>query len=390
MSASPLAERDRRWEALNAAMAAEELDALLFVGNDYRGHKGSLRYVADHAIVHRYGYAVMPRDGEPIVALPVSQSGSQRSGWVRDYRFFRHTAEGVCSLLRELPRCERVGIVGLAQVMRVEEHDYLREHLPGTTFIDASVLFERVRSRKSETELRALEESAYIADRCFDRLLEIARPGSTRRAMAAEMYRTCALLGGEDPLFLTMHPDVHDGQAFPGVTVPRDEVLHPNELFVFSFELVGPSGFWVELARMIAFAKPTEDQQRLERAVARGLEAAEVALVPGAAPADPQRQIVAAAEAEGVQPAYWSGHGIGQDVIEEPWIGLEVVQEHEDVRPSDVTLHAGMAVSLHPFVIEEQTGEIGYMADTFVIRADETRRLSEHPLTIHRPHQVAA
>lgn len=384
LSCLSLAERDRRWGSLSAAMAADDLDALLFVGNDYRGHKGGLRYVANHQIVHRYGYALLPRDGEATVALPVSQSGSRRSAWVSDYRFFRHTAEGVCELLRGLPHARRVGIVGLAQVMRIEEYEHLRDALPETKFVDASVLFERVRVNKSAAELRGFEEAAYIADRCLDRLLEVARPGITRRAVAAEMYRTCALLGGEDPLFLIMHRDVHDGVAFPGVTLPGDETLTPDEFFTFSFELIGPSGYWVELSRPVAFARLTADQERLERAVAGGLDAAHRALAPGATPGEVQQAIVTACAAEELSPAYWSGHGIGQDVIEDPWIGLEVVEEHEQVRPSDVVFHSGMAASVHPFVIAEG-GEVGYMADTFVIDDAGTRRLSEHPLQILGP-----
>lgn len=49
-----LAERDRRWARLQSAMADEGLDVLVVAGADYRGHKGTLRYVADYNLAHRY------------------------------------------------------------------------------------------------------------------------------------------------------------------------------------------------------------------------------------------------------------------------------------------------------------------------------------------------
>ena len=60
------AERMRRAEALQGIVRELELDVLLLAGNDYRGHKGALRWVADYNLVHRYGFAVVaPRAASP-------------------------------------------------------------------------------------------------------------------------------------------------------------------------------------------------------------------------------------------------------------------------------------------------------------------------------------
>ena len=54
----PASERGRRAAALDRLIAELELDALVLAGADYRGHKGTLRWVADYNLVHRYGFAI--------------------------------------------------------------------------------------------------------------------------------------------------------------------------------------------------------------------------------------------------------------------------------------------------------------------------------------------
>src|ERR1700721_4509356 len=118
---------------------------------------------------------------------------------------------------------------------------------------------------------------------------------------------------------------------------------------------------------MVVMGPPDELATRLNASVAAGLKAGGDALAVGADPAAAQSAIEAAAAAHGTHCAYWSGHGIGQDVIEEPWVGLDVVQDR-DAPPAD-PLAANMVLSLHPFVIDDGEQGIGYMADTFIVDA---------------------
>ena len=67
MSAS---ERERRAAALQRLLVEENLDALVLAGADYRGHKGTLRWVGDYNLSHRYGFALVVPGGEPELLLP--------------------------------------------------------------------------------------------------------------------------------------------------------------------------------------------------------------------------------------------------------------------------------------------------------------------------------
>ncbi|WP_340538838.1 M24 family metallopeptidase [Nocardioides sp. GXZ039] len=377
-------ERDRRWAALDKTMAEHDLDALVFAANDYRGHKGSLRYVADYNLCHKYGNAVLLRGREPSLVLSGSLVSARKpaSGWVSDYRFPQTTAAGLVEALKESDRLEKVGIIGMGQVLKVNEYLALTEAFPGCAFVDFTKEFEKVRAVKSPYELAGAEESAYILDQCFHRLLEIARVGITEREIAAEMHRVGHLHGGEDPIFLSMHTDAQNEHSQSTFDSPRDRVLGTHDVHTFSFEMIGPRGYWTELARMVTFAVPDDVTTRMARSVADGIGDGAGAMVPGATPGDIQRTVLAGVERHGASTSYWSGHSLGLDVIEDPMIGLDVVEDPE--QSGDNVIEEGMVVTLHPMVQDDGGRGSGYMSDTFIVESSGSRKLSEHPTGLHR------
>jgi Xaa-Pro aminopeptidase len=102
---------------------------------------------------------------------------------------------------------------------------------------------------------------------------------------------------------------------------------------------------------------------------------------PGARPGEVQRVALDAIEALGAESAYWSGHGLGQDVIEEPWIGLEVVQDRD--AESAWKLEERMVLAMHPFVTDPDRTGIGYMSNAYVVAADGGRPVSDVSLELH-------
>jgi Xaa-Pro aminopeptidase len=376
------AERSRRVEALQAIIRDLDLDVLLLAGADYRGHKGSLRWSADYNLAHRHGYVVVPPDGEPELLLPQNLGMGKKGGWDVPTRFARDLRAGISQRLRELGELRRIGVVGLAQVMKVEDYLALVTAFPGAELVDAQDAFERARARKSPEEHEGLRESAAITDACFDRLLEVIGQGISEREIGAAMAERCCALGGEDPLFLSMHAvPAGDGKVTGTFGPPGERVLTRGDQHIFSFELVGPLGYWVELARMVVIGEPDGLQLQLTEAVKAGLEAGRAEMRPGKRPDEVQRAILDAIEAHGARSTYWSGHGLGQDVIEEPWLGLEVVQDRDVA--SEWTLEEGMALSNHPYVVDLEERAIGYMADSHIVREDGGEVLSRHPLDLY-------
>jgi len=376
------AERYRRAEALQGILRELELDVLLLAGNDYRGHKGALRWACDYNLLHRYGYVVVPPGDEPELLLPLNLAAGRAGGWNAKVRYARDTSSGIPERLRQLGPMRRIGVVGLAEVMKVADYLALRAAFPEAELVDAQQAFERVRSRKSPEEQEGLRESAAISDACFERLLELVRPGVTERELGAAMYERCYALGGEDPLYLSMYPESPgDGTVAGKFAPPADRVLRPGDVHIFSFEQIGPMGYWVELARMIVLGEPDELQVRMNAAVAAGMEAGRALMRPGNRPDQVQRAILDAVARYRTWSSYWSGHGLGQDVIEEPWLGLEIVQDRDVA--SAWTLEEGMALSNHPYCVDLEERAIAYMADSYFVRDGGGEILSRHPLDLY-------
>jgi Xaa-Pro aminopeptidase len=136
----------------------------------------------------------------------------------------------------------------------------------------------------------------------------------------------------------------------------------------------------MELARTVVIGTADELQLRMNAAVTAGLHAGQAEMRPGRRPDEVQRAILDAVDEHGARSTYWSGHGLGQDVIEEPWLGLDVVQDSE--LGSGWVLEEGMVLSNHPYVVDDGDRAIGYMADTYIVREAGGEVLSRHPLTI--------
>ncbi len=381
MSPLPETERERRWQRLQDLIAAENLDALVLAANDYRGHKGTLRWVGDFDLAHRYGYALAAPGRDPSLLLPENLALQPLGAWPIEVAYARNLGEGLASALAELG-ARRVGVVGLGQVMKVEDYLAVRAALPDAEIVDATMAFERVRAAKEPLEAEGAREATRIAEAAFARILEVAGAGITERRIGAEAARVALAEGGQDLLFLTMYGrEREDGKVGGHFGIPADRVLRPGDVHTFSFELIGPLGYWMELSRMVSIGPPTELARRLNASVAAGLQAGGDTLAAGADPGTAQAAIEAAAAEHGTRCAYWSGHGIGQDVIEEPWVGLDVVQDR-DAPPAE-PLASGMVLSLHPFVIDDEGRGIGYMADTFVVGPTAATPISSLPRDLY-------
>jgi Xaa-Pro aminopeptidase len=87
-----------------------------------------------------------------------------------------------------------------------------------------------------------------------------------------------------------------------------------------------------------------------------------------------------AVEQHGGTSAYWSGHGLGQDVIEEPWIGREVVDADD---PVDWTLTERMVLAMHPMVLDRGRQGIAYLANSYIVTPSGGQAVSQVPLDIH-------
>ncbi len=368
-----LNERDRRWSALQAAMRVEGLDAVIACMTDARGQKGAFRFLSDERPFHRFGYVVMPARGEPVMVLHPVLGHAPRGLWVGDVRTPADVGGELVQTVRDMGAA-RVGLIGADQGMRLGDHAALRA-MNGIRFSSADALFEDVRAIKSAEEIEGLEEAAGIADECFAAMLDLAQPALTERGLSAHLSALALAAGADELLFLTMSAATDGCRSI--IRAPADVELGASGSFIFSIELSGPSGFWVELARIVSFGnaympmRPVADL--CHASVRSGIDALRLGLTgPGAVGADVQAALEAPLDPADYDVAPASGHAIGHDVIEHPVIGRSATD--------GPLLRDGMAFAMHPMFRHRHRAETAYVADTYAIAGGSPRRLSRWPL----------
>jgi len=380
-------EREQRLSRVRSLIKEKGYKAILFVADSYLGKKGSLRYLFDNHLIHRYGYGIVLEEGQ----FQILPSGLH---WCTDRRvpdtLFPKDHE-----ILEVVRIFRknnidsgiVGVIGLNNTMKIEDYKYLSQELPNIQWVDASVAFEEIRSIKSETEIAGVKEANRIIEAGFDRIIEHIRPGMTEEEAVSVAYETVHALGAKDTLFLTLSSE-EKGAVEPIFLNPRPRIIKDNDYLIVSLEITGPSGHWVEHSRMFCFGNRDEEMERLARLVARGIDYAEKTMKPGVKVTDVQAELERMAADAGTVCGHLTGHGIGMDVIERPFvarqtgtsfIGVEVPGEEDEQL---LYLKEGMVISFHPQIMNPDMKKSAYMSDVFVITENGAERLSK------RNHEV--
>ena len=268
-------------------------------------------------------------------------------------------------------RGSRVGVADLATAPTA-----VVEALGGRfELVDAGPVVDACRTVKSPEELDAVREAAWVADRCFEQLLETAEPGQTLRQVAADLTGRALSLGARR-LEVSVAAGTFASGRIGGARGPDDGVLVPNQPLCATLTVTSRLGYRAVLGRPVGFAPPGEHTERAARAAVTALDAAVRALSPGIS-SDAIHQVASeAAASEGAALVGPIGGGVGLSGREPP----AVAEGSADV------IAAGNAIALLAHIIDEATGEEASAADTVIVATDTGRRLSELPVGTLYPH----
>ena len=218
-----IGERERRWGRLRAEMKQAGLDALISLPNQSHWDQfgADTRYITQIGGAQTEVGAVLPLEAEATAVVrganEVEWWGLAQE-WVKDLRPSRRSyGEPIIGRLQEI-RAERVGVVGLAGLVRAPEgvvswgtYEKIRLALPHVQFQNATNLMQEVRSIKSAEEIGFIEKAADIISKALDVLIAHAKIGARENQLMAEMLREIVFQGGEPItmlLFGTGGPEV--------------------------------------------------------------------------------------------------------------------------------------------------------------------------------------
>jgi Xaa-Pro aminopeptidase len=361
----------RRYANARAAMAEHDVDALLVSGSEYSGFEGAVRYLSGFRIVHRYAYVLLPAAGEAITIFPSEARwvGDHADGWIGEPVFAEHPGAWIRDHLRGA-NVRRLGVYGLDYVMPVRDHRALVDG--GFELVDFDVAFDLSRAVKSDEELALVRESMAINVAGFWAVHEAYEPGRTQAEVMAAAEAVFAALGtGRQTMDMVLWG--HDGSATPEFRIPDQQTpIAAEDLLLYSLEVAGPGGHWVEFSRPLTRAAPAGDTLAMLEAYQEYHEAARASMREGASAHDVHRAVSAPFAQRGYPLGHVTGHSIGMTMIEHPKIGEGVETE----------LREGMILSMHPHAIATGGGACMYMQDTWRIGAAAGEPLASVPLQI--------
>jgi Xaa-Pro aminopeptidase len=352
-------------------MAEHDVDALLVSGSEYSGFEGAVRYLSGFRIVHRYAYVLLPAAGEAMTIFPSEARwvGDHADGWVGEPVFAEHPGAWIRDHLRAT-NVKRLGVYGLDYVMPVRDHRALADG--PFELVDFDVAFDLSRAVKSDEELALVRESMAINVAGFWAVHEAYEPGRTQAEVMAAAEAVFAARGtGRQTMDMVLWG--HEGSATPEFRIPDQQTaIAAEDLLLYSLEVAGPGGHWVEFSRPLTRGAPGGDTLRMLEAYQEYHEAARASMCEGASAHDVHRAVSAPFAQRGYPLGHVTGHSIGMTMIEHPKIGEGV----------EVELREGMILSMHPHAIAAGGSACMYMQDTWRIGAEAGEPLANVPLAI--------
>jgi Xaa-Pro dipeptidase len=366
-------ELERRYANARAAMAADDLDALVVSGSEYTGFEGAVTYLTGFQIVHRYAYVVVPAEGDPVVVFPTEARYVGEHGTARIEQVFHdRPGEHIAGRARD-SGWRRIGVYGLDYVMAVRDYRSL-ESVHSVEIVPFDVGFDLARAVKSEAELESVRDSVRINERGFEIFVESYAPGKTAAEVMAPAEKWF-VAEGCGRLTMNMVLTGADDLARPEFKIARREEILGG--FVLpSLEIAGPGMHWVEVSRAIGVrgGELSPDTARMLDAYVEYFEAARNAMRPGASCHDVHRAVASGFLGRGYHLGHVTGHSIGMTMIEFPKVGEGVETELEE----------GMVFSMHPHAIAENGEDCLYMQETWLVTSDGGEPLSSLPMQVFR------
>ena len=360
-------EIDRRYQNLRFRMQAEAIDALIVCGNQYSGFEGAVRYVSGFEIVHRYVYVLIPLDSEPTLVFPREARwiGDKSKPWVREHVWPDIPGTWIRQHAEE-KKWKRLAVYGLDHVMSVRDFRKLAEG--SFELVPFDFQFDMARAVKSEEELKHVQQSIDIIFDGFHALLKAYEPGKTEaEIMAPAVERFFAR--GAGPRMMNIILSGTNGEAEAHFKVPGDRIVNPDDLLLYSLELAGSEGYWVEFSRPLIRGQLSARTEAMKEVYPEALEAARRLMREGELANAVHRAASDVFAQRGFSLGHLSGHSIGTTMIEHPSIGANSQDE----------LRENMIFSFHPQVVDQEGKVCLYTQDMYRVGKKEGENMTDVP-----------
>ncbi|MCX8022538.1 MAG: M24 family metallopeptidase [Syntrophorhabdaceae bacterium] len=349
-------ELERRWRLVRERMEEEKIDVLIMQeSNEHLG--GYVKWFTDNSARNAYPMTVVfPLKDEMTTVMsggrPPSDKGPPpwqlrgvKNRFTAPYfpsiRYSNtYDAELVVGVIKSM---KRVGFVGKGKIPAAF-YEYILQHMPGATFLDATDLVDEIKAIKSEEEIELIKKTCALQDELIEYAKTIIRPGRRVFEVVADVVHRATLLGSEEQLVLAGsaplgQPPVYQRRQY------QNRVIKENEPFTLLVEVNGPGGMYAEIGR-IFFTGPIPQEYIEAYELCKEAQKVSLALLkPGTDPKDiwdANNEFLLKHGLMAETRLY--AHGQGYDLVERP-----AIRDDEPMK-----IKANMNLAVHPTIASER------------------------------------
>jgi Xaa-Pro dipeptidase len=264
---------------------------------------------------------------------------------------------------------KRIGVE--PRQMRLLEFRFVKSGAPEADYPDASDVLGSLRLRKDKEEVEAMRKAVKVAQNALEATLALIKVGMTEKELAAELVVQLLKHGSEPEL--PFSPIVSGGpnSANPHAS-PTERKLQAGDLLVVDWGAI-VDGYISDLTRTFAVGQVEAEYEKIHQIVQAANAAGRAAGKPGVpcAAVDKAAREVIEASGYGQYFTHRTGHGIGMEGHEEPYMRGDNLQ----------LLQPGMAYTVEPGIYLPARNGVR-VEDNMVVTETGSESLSDMPREI--------
>ena len=353
-----LKEKEIRYNKVRQSMAKRGLDALIVICDAQIEKKGLLKYLTNYRSMLYNPTLIFPYEGEPRLSTPsaVQKYWASKQSWIKNVEQQNPTLEE--TIVRQIKEMglekAKFGIASM-KIMNAATYNYLVEHLPEASFVEAADVIDENRKNKCPIEQEMIRQVAALADESFALISRVLKPGMTEQQLLAEVDTMLLTSGAQDVFHLICSKP---GDLFPFVATDRE--IQMGDSVIINNELSGVGGYWIQMVRTAFVGPCSGNAEKMYDTLVNLVNQLPEKLVPGAKTAEISQWLLEQTNAAGYEVGVHFGHCLGLDVVEKPIISIM----------DKDALEAGMVLTVHPqFVTTDKTETVWY-ADAYLVKED--------------------
>jgi Xaa-Pro dipeptidase len=329
---------ESRFDQLNAALRTSDLEAVILNPGPTLTHLTGLHF----HLMERPVVLLFAKDQDPAIVLPELELQKVASLPYKLQVFpYPENPSEWDNAFRKAARAlnldgKRIGVE--PRQLRLLEFRHVKAGAPESDYPDASDVLSGLRLRKDRDEVEAMRRAVKIAQDALEATIPLIKIGMTEKELSSELVVQLLRQGSEPEM--PFAPIVSGGPngANPHAS-PSDRKLQAGDLLVVDWGATH-DGYISDLTRTFAVGEVDDEYKKIHEIVQEANAAGRAAGKPGVpcANVDKAARDVIEGAGYGVYFTHRTGHGIGMEGHEEPYMRGDNMQ----------LLEPGMAFTVEP------------------------------------------